>query len=578
MRNDSEGRLSNRAFSWRVLRTTATFLALAALALPEQSRAQTLPNAGSELQQLQREKQKPLPAQAPPVFEAPPQLTSLGGATVTVGTFHFAGNKRLTDQQLTRVVKVFLNRPLDFAQLQNAAIAVAEAYRKAGWVVRAYLPQQDVTSGTVTIQVVEAAFGAAQVHGTPRRVSVSRLQRMVDAAQPPGKPMNAEALDRALLLMNDLPGVSATGRLAEGKSEGQTDLVVDEKDTSLVSGYVSADNAGERFTGSARITEEASLNSLAGIGDRADAMLLHTKGSDFESLGYSLPVGYSGWRVGLSASHLSYRIVSEEFSALDAHGSSTTADLNTSYPLIRSRLANLYVSLDLADKRFDNHSNGATTSHYAVNSASAAVYGNLFDSFAGGGENTASLTFEQGVLDLAGSPSEQDDGLTADTAGAFKKVSFVASRLQTLTPRIGLFGSLTGQTADRNLDSSEKFYLGGPTSVRAYPANEGGGTEGLLLDLEVRERLPLSFSLTQFLDWGDIRVNKDNNFNGAAQPNSEQLKGAGVSVGWVASFGLSLRATVSRRIGSNPDPTSTGTDQDGSLDLTRVWVQVTMPF
>jgi hemolysin activation/secretion protein len=561
-----------------MLCTAAAFLAIGTLATSHQARAQTLPNAGSELQQLQREKQKPLPAQAPPAFEPPPPLTSVGGATVTVSTFHFADNQLLSEQRLTRVVQGFLNRPLDFAQLQNAAIAVAEAYRKAGYVVRAYLPQQDVTSGTVTIQVVEATFGKAQVQGKSSRVSASRLERMVDAAQPPGKILNADALDRALLLMGDLPGVSATGRLAEGSNQGQTDLVVEEKDTSLVTGYVSADNAGERFTGAARVTEELSLNSLAGIGDRADAMLLHTKGSDFESLGYSLPVGYSGWRMGLNASHLSYRIVTEDFASLDAHGSSTTADFNTSYPLIRSRLANLYVSLDLANKRFDNHSNGATVSHYAVNSGSAAVYGNLYDTFAGGGENTASLTFEQGLLDLAGSASEAPDAATADTAGSFHKVSFAASRLQTLTPWIGLFASLTGQAADKNLDSSEKFYLGGASGVRAYPANEGGGTEGLLFDLELRERLPAGFSVTQFLDWGAIRVNKENDFNGAAQPNSEQLKGGGISVGWVASFGLSLKATVSHRIGSNPDPTTTGTDQDGSLITNRVWVQATMPF
>jgi hemolysin activation/secretion protein len=578
MRNDSGGLHSNKSSSWRVLGTAATLLALGTLAAPDRALAQTLPNAGSELQQLQREKQKPLPAQAPPAFEPPPPLTSVGGATVTVGTFHFAGNELLSEQQLTRVVKRFLNRPLDFAQLQNAAIAVAEAYRKAGWVVRAYLPQQDVTSGTVTIQVVEATFGKVQLQGKSNRVSASRLQRMVDAAQAPGKTLSADALDRALLLMSDLPGVSATGRLAEGTSQGQTDLVVEETDTSLVSGYVSADNAGERFTGAGRITEELSLNSLAGIGDRTDAMLLHTKGSDFESLGYSLPVGYSGWRVGLNASHLSYRIVTEDFASLDAHGSSTTADFNTSYPLIRSRLANLYVSLDLANKRFDNHSNGATVSHYTVNSGSAAVYGNLYDTFAGGGANTASLTFEEGLLDLAGSPSEPGDAVTADTAGAFHKISFAASRLQTLTSRIGLFASLTGQVADKNLDSSERFYLGGANGVRAYPANEGGGTEGLLFDLELRERLPVGFSVSQFLDWGAVRVNKDNDFNGAAQPNNEQLKGAGICVGWVASFGLSLRATVAHRIGSNPDPTTTGTDQDGSLIMNRVWVQATMPF
>jgi hemolysin activation/secretion protein len=540
--------------------------------------AQTLPNAGSELQQLQRERPKSLPPQGRATFEPPPPLTSVGGATVTVHQFVFAGNQLLPQRRLARAVAGFLNRPLDFNQLQNAAIAVAQAYRNAGWVVRAYLPQQDVTNGTVTIQVIEATLGKVEVRTRGKRVSAARLERMVDAAQAPGKPLNADALDRALLLMSDLPGVSANGRLNEGSGQGETDLLVQETDQHLVSGYVSADNGGERFTGAARVIEQLSLNSLFGIGDRTDTLLLHTQGSDFQSLGFSLPMGYAGWRVGLNASHLTYRIVSADFASLDSHGNSTTGDLNVSYPIIRARMENLYFSLDLANKRFANYSNGASTSHYDVNAASASLYGNLFDSFGGGGESTASLTFEQGLLDLAGSPNEAADALTAQTAGSFQKVSVSLSRLQTLTPHLGLFASISGQLADKNLDSSEKIYLGGANGVRAYPANEAGGTDGAMLNLELRGRLPANFTVTGFFDWGAVLVNKFDAFAQAPRPNTEQLKGAGLSVGWVAPFGLSLRATISHRIGSNPDPTITGTDQDGSRVMNRVWVQATMPF
>lgn len=49
----------------------------------QQAAAQTLPNAGSELQQLQRERPKPLPPQGAADFEPPPPLQSVGGATVT---------------------------------------------------------------------------------------------------------------------------------------------------------------------------------------------------------------------------------------------------------------------------------------------------------------------------------------------------------------------------------------------------------------------------------------------------------------------------------------------------------------
>jgi hypothetical protein len=98
------------------------------------------------------------------------------------------------------------------------------------------------------------------------------------------------------------------------------------------------------------------------------------------------------------------------------------------------------------------------------------------------------------------------------------------------------------------------------------------------MTLETRVRLPASFSVTGFIDSGRVRVNKFNDIPGASTHNEIDLAGAGISAGWTASFGLTLQATVSRRIGSNPNPTSSGDDQDGSLEKNRFWLQASMPF
>jgi hemolysin activation/secretion protein len=548
-----------------------------AFLIPVLGHAQTPPDAGSLLQQIERQQHPDLPAKAAPRFVPPPTLQSLGGATVVVEEFRFAGNTLLSARQLAPVVAGFKGRPLDFAQLQNAAIAVATAYRTAGWIVRVYLPQQDITSGTVTIQVVEAKFGAVRVTGKSL-VATSRLELMVAAEQAPGAPLNADALDRALLLINDLPGVRAEGRLDEGQNQAETDLVMAIAPGPRVTGDVEADNAGARATGLGRVIADLSLNSLFGLGDRTDALLLHSLGSDYERAAYSQPIGNVGWRLGANASHLTYRVVTADLAALNARGTSTTAGVEATYPLWRSRLKNLFFTVTLDDKRFDNKSSGATSSAYTVRSASAGVYGNSFDNYGGGGANNAGITLEQGNVDLGDSPNEGADAASTRTAGSFFKLRFAAARQQTVTDRFSLYASLSGQTASKNLDSSEKFYLGGSTGVRAYPANEAGGAEGVLLNLEARERLPFNFNVTGFVDLGVVQVNENNDIQGAAAPNHEQLKGLGVSVDWTAHMGLSLKATVARRIGSNPDPTSTGADQDGSFDKNRVWLQASVPF
>ena len=540
--------------------------------------AQTRPDAGTVRQQIEQQQRQPLPPEGPQQFAPPPPLKSIGGTKVTVHRFTFTGNTLLSNDELLPIVVPFLDRPLDFNELQNAAIAVATAYRKAGWIVRVYLPQQDVTGGTVNIQIIEATLGKVIVDGHSKRISAARVQQMVDAAQSPGKPVSADALDRALLLIGDLPGLSANGRLAEGQNPGETDLVVDLTDTHLITGDVTVDNAGARFTGAGRVIVDASLNSALGIGDRADVTVLHTKGSDYQRLAYSLPVGNNGWRLGAHGTHLSYRIVTDEFAALDARGTSSSFGLDTSYPIIRSRLKNLYFAAGVEDQRFNNQSAGETSSRYSIADGTLSLYGNLFDTLGGGGANSVSLTFMEGHLDLNDSPNETADAMTTDTGGSFQKFSLSLSRTQTVTDRFSLYGSVSGQLSNKNLDSSQKLYLGGASGVRAYPADEAGGSEGVLANFEARERLPAGFNLVGFFDWGSVRVNKDNNFVGAASPNTVSLKGAGLSVGWAARFGLNLKATVARRIGTNPNPTSTGDDQDGSHVENRVWLQATMPF
>lgn len=541
--------------------------------------AQAVPDAGTVRQQIEQNRQPALPPRSAPLLTPPPPpMQAIGEATVTVTVFKFAGNTLLTSAQLSPVVAGFVGRPLSFAALQNAAIAVADAYRRFGWVVKTYLPQQDISGGAITIQIIEARLGAVRIDGMTQRASNARLEGIVDAAQRPGAPLNADALDRALLLIGDLPGVVATGSLGAGAGQGETDLVLNVKDGPKVTGEVSVDNEGARYTGQARLIVNASLNAPFGIGDRADTVLLHTRGSDYQRLAYSLPVGSEGWRVGLNGSHLTYDIVTPGFGALDAHGNSSTIGLEASYPVIRSRLANLYLGLNLDDKRFDNLSSGQTTTQYSIRDGTVGLYGNLFDTLGGGGQNSASIILEHGHDDLSGSPNEAADAATTDTAGSFEKLNLLISRQQRLTERISLFASLAAQFSSKNLDSSEKFYLGGFSAVRAYPADEGGGSEGVLANLELRVRLPLNFAAIGFFDWGTVHVNRDNGFTGAAYPNTDTLKGAGLTLAWTADFGLDIKATAARRIGGNPDPTSSGDDQDGSLITNRVWLQISMPF
>jgi hemolysin activation/secretion protein len=372
--------------------------------------------------------------------------------------------------------------------------------------------------------------------------------------------------------------VAVAGSLREGKNEHETDVVFKTTDKPWYRALLGVDDTGPRSTGSTRGTADLSINSPMHQGDLLTADLIYSDGSDYGRLAYSIPVGPDGWRVGANGSVFRYRLIAPEFSALGAGGSSDSAGLEAAYPIVRARLHNLYLNLNADHESFDNHSSGATTSRYDIDALGVALNANLFDSIGGGGASTASLALRGGRADLGGSPNQAADLATTRVAGNYARLRYAASRQQVLTPSLSFYGALSGQFTSKNLDSSEKFYLGGANGVRAYPANEGAGTEGQMLNLELRERLPANFQLDGFYDWGHVTVNRNNSFSGAATINNYSLQGAGLALGWQGPFGFSAKATWAHRLGHNPSPTASGNDQDGSLVRNRVWLIAGLSF
>lgn len=549
------------------------------LALSQMALADAPPDAGVLQQQLDRERKQPTPPIAsPPKLVVPATPTPLeGGLTVMVNRFAFSGNTQLADEQLSEAVAGFVGRPLSFADLQAASAAVADAYLQAGWVVRTSLPQQGLDGGVVVIQIVEAMFGNARIQpGDPSvilPVSQDRLRRVVERALPPGKPISTRAIDRALLLLNETPGISvAQGSLAAGEAEGETDLQVTVVSKPPWSGDVRVDNFGSRSTGYERLSANVALASPAQMGDQLSANFMHSQGSDYGRLAYGVPLGYDGWNLAVNGSLLHYRLVGADFAALHASGSSKTAGTELNYPLYRSQWAALNLGFAAEHKAFDNWSGGAITTHYAIDLASFNLNGSRTDDIGAGGRSSLGLNLAFGYLDLSDSPNRDADAMSTGSAGRFGKLRYWLSRQQALNRSLSLSLALSGQVANQNLDSAEKFYLGGAYGVRAYPSSEGGGSDGQMVNAELSSRLPYNATLSGFYDWGSVRVNKDNDFPGHPVLNRYALQGAGLGLGWAGDSGASVRATWARRIGDNPNPTTDGKDQDGTLIRDRFWL------
>jgi len=540
-------------------------------------RGQAAPDAGSLLNQIQRSFPAPrLPEVGPPPPPPKVEIMEPKGPTLTVKSFTFTGNLLIPAEQLTPLLASYVGRPLSFEELRNAAAEISLHYRRQGYVATVSVPKQEVKDGVVLLRVLESRFGGVTLDpASDGRISPELLKQLITHAMIPGAPTDMRLLDRGLLLAGDLPGASV---LAAGTEEGRSDLVLLSRSTPMLSGSVSADNAGARSTGAPRALASLALASPQGQGEQFTADLLKSEGARFGRLGFGLPVGYEGSRLSLGASRMDYELVSPDFVAARLAGESTSWTADYVRPLARSRVFNVNFTAGLESKAFRNTAAGAVVSDYAIRSVVAGFNANVYDGFLGGGVNNANLQWTAGELDLGGSPNQASVASTTKAEGRFQKLKLTLARTQNVAEGLTLVGSLNGQLASKNLDSAEKIFAGGVGGVRAYPVNEGAGDEGYVAALETRWQFATRWQAIAFVDHARLRVNADNAIAGPAAVNYLSYEGAGLGLSWAGPADTVWRATWSRRLGDNPNPKPDGSDQDGTLRHDRFWLSVSLSY
>lgn len=189
-------------------------------------------DAGALQQQLQRELPLPSPAPLPepqkPEEKKEPSKPKAGEIQFEVKQFVLEGVKTIPEKDVQNVLKPWTNTPITFDDLQRACDAIVALYRKAGFTVQAIVPPQKIADGVVRILVTEAKLGKVLID-TPDgavRFSKERAAEYITYANPPGDPLNTEALEKALILLNEVPGVFAKSTLEQGDKDGETNVRV----------------------------------------------------------------------------------------------------------------------------------------------------------------------------------------------------------------------------------------------------------------------------------------------------------------------------------------------------------------
>jgi hemolysin activation/secretion protein len=562
----------------------------------------TLPDAG---RLLQEQKQNPVPGleKKEPTFQLPgPNNTQLRPGfdqKIAFRRFEFVGELGTIQPDELQSLVQSTKPELTFAEILELADKVSEYIRSQGYsFASALVPAQDVTNGVVQIMVLlgkienlseSSNFQVRDAKGNPGRLRPKVARNLLkNALAPHNGFLRLSGMERGILLINDLPGVEVRTSLESGSATGAVRLKADINEGPLFSGLVWGDNQGNRYTGATRINGSLNVNDATGWGDQINLQLTRGGRLEVNKLSLAVPLGSSGLKASTSGTYLKYSI-GKNFSNLGLKGDASTLNVQLSYPIMRSRVHTLNASLShdkksMVDEALEQATQeSVVTKDRRINVTTLGLDGNRSDAWMAGGVTSYGMSITSGRLNLSRVPTALNNDLQGpQTEGSFLRANYTLSRSQRLNSSFSFFASLSGQKAQKNLEGSEEFSLGGSSGIRAYPSGEGSGDEGWLATLEGRYNFPETtwmgdIQTTIFYDVGHVQINKRpfalTSTAATNRPESFYLKGAGFSVSLSQPGQYVVRATFAHKIGTNPGASAVGTDSDGMADRYRWWLQ-----
>ena len=413
---------------------------------------------------------------------------------VAVKKFRITGATLVPEEVLQKALEPFTLRILNFTQLQQAADALTQAYRERGFIAsRAFLPQQTLSPKSelseIEIVLLEGRYGRIRLENAsrvPDKLILDRLGLKL------GEPVALSKIERNLLLIEDLPGAHVVSSVfTPGDRLGESEYILAVESEPRANGTVSADNYGVRTTGTNRVGLDLVVQNPSGHADQINANVM-TSGKDLTTgrLAHSLPLGSSGLRGSVSIARTSYQL-GEELAPLGATGTADYHSAGLTYPLVRERSLNVALGAGLDFKRLRDNINGTLVNGKHTRLANFSLSGEEIGRLTANGASAWSVSTSQGTLDIDNDSALLTDSQGPQTNGSFNRTNLYLLHEQALSePKLGvsLQLSVRSQFASKNLDSSEKMPLGGPTGVRSLPQGEAAGDRATLATIELKKR------------------------------------------------------------------------------------------
>ena len=433
--------------------------------------------------------ERALPKVAPPATPSDPMTTAVPSvaADLAVSSPRIAsaivvdGGAIISRAAFSDAVLPFIGRNLSSDDLAQLSRAVADVARVAGFpFASAWIEPQAMTSGLLRVRLDAGTIAAVRVIGAINPAADRILTRILVGDQP----VRRGQLERAILLVGDLPGVTVQGSKYIRQDGFGILLVTISQDRA--SAYAQIDNRGSKEVGPIRSTLLGNLRGVAGPGDELSLIAAQTplQWSEFMFVRarYSAPIDASGATLSASASY-GRTHPGAALRPLDVIGKSVDVAANYSKPLIRRRSRSAWAAFEFRSLRSDQTLLGSALRNDRLATLTASVNAQIT---AGRGilrgelRLTGGLPF-RGVTHRGAPRSSRSDG-----DARFVTVGYDADWATPLSEHWSLAVASEGQLASRPLLATSEIGAGGPSFGRAYDYAERTGDNGILGSAELR--------------------------------------------------------------------------------------------
>jgi len=275
--------------------------------------------------------------------ERSPIPRAIDSIKFTLGGLSIEGVTVFTDIQLAEIYQEKIGQTVVLEDVRQIAEKIEAKYRSEGYfLTRVFLPPQQVNDGVFTIKVIEGYIGSIQVEGATEELRLGVFEELEFLLkQKPAKIFNVE---RALLMLNDLPGTEGSGLLRAGRDVGSTDLVV-QLNPIQTTNYFSMNNQASRSVGPVVASYSKQFRNVLNVFDELTLQI--SSSADRNELAnvswrYSKPILINGLTLSLGSLASNAR-PGGEFQSLNLESKVITQSVRLRYPLIRSREGSLFV-------------------------------------------------------------------------------------------------------------------------------------------------------------------------------------------------------------------------------------------